>query len=230
LRLASDCRLPSVAPAHTWGRHHVPGYIGGWRSGVGTATVLAVGVAAMGSRPAAAQDTGVRVVIETTLGPIGVMVDTVHAPITAGNFLRYVDGHFYDGGSFFRTVRADNQATDPVRIAVVQAGADSVRQIGHYAPIPLERTTVTGLHHVDGTLSMARNVPASATSSFFVCIGDQPALDFGGARNRDGQGFAAFAHVLSGMEVIRGIWMAHADGQRLTPPVMIKSVHRVVRS
>jgi peptidyl-prolyl cis-trans isomerase A (cyclophilin A) len=182
------------------------------------------------SRQAAAQVTaqgGVQVAIETTIGAIGVVVDTIHAPITGRNFLRYVDGHFYDGGSFFRTVRADNQATDPVRIAVVQAAADSVRQRAPYAPIPLERTTVSGLHHVDGTLSMARNTPESATSSFFVCVGDQPSLDFGGARNPDGQGFAAFGHVVTGMAIVRAIWMSQADGQRLAPPIAIKRAYRV---
>jgi peptidyl-prolyl cis-trans isomerase A (cyclophilin A) len=192
------------------------------------AAALLAARGAIGSQPVAAQ-AGVPVAIETTRGTIRVLVDTIHAPVTGSNFLRYVDGHFYDGGSFFRTVRADNQATDPVRIAVVQAGADSVRQRAHYAPIPLERTTVTGLHHVDGTLSMARNTPESATSSFFVCVGDQPALDFGGARNRDGQGFAAFGHVVSGMDIVRAIWASQADGQRLMPPIAIKRVYRVVR-
>jgi peptidyl-prolyl cis-trans isomerase A (cyclophilin A) len=85
---------------------------------------------------------------------------------------------------------------------------------------------VTGLHHLDGTLSMARGQPNSATSSFFICIGDQPALDFGGARNPDRQGFAAFGRVLSGMEVVRAIWQSPADGQRLSPPIVINSARR----
>jgi peptidyl-prolyl cis-trans isomerase A (cyclophilin A) len=173
-----------------------------------------------------AQAAGVRVVFETTQGKITLAVDTVHAPITGRNFLRYVDGHFYDGGHFFRTVREDNQATDPVHIAVVQVGADPARLHDQFPPIPLERTTTTGLHHLNGTVSMARNVPNSATSSFFICIGDQPALDFGGARNADGQGFAAFGRVVEGMDVVRAIWRAHANGQALTPPVAIISARR----
>jgi peptidyl-prolyl cis-trans isomerase A (cyclophilin A) len=173
-----------------------------------------------------AQGGAVRVTIETTRGTIVVDVDTVHAPITAKNFLRYVDGHFYDHGKFFRTVREDNQATDPIHIAVIQALADSSRGHEEFAAIPLERTSVTGLHHVDGTLSMARNVPNSAKSSFFICVGKQPALDFGGARNPDGQGFAAFGQVVSGMDVVRAIWQGPASGQSLTPPVAITRIYR----
>ncbi len=172
----------------------------------------------------------VQVALETTAGRITLAIDTLHAPVSGKNFLRYVDGHFYDGGRFFRTVRADNQATDPVHIAVIQALADSARAREQFPPIALERTTVTGLHHLDGTLSMARNVPNSATSSFFICVGDQPALDFGGARNPDGQGFAAFGRVVEGMDVVRTIWSARADGQRLTPPVAILRAYRVHRA
>jgi peptidyl-prolyl cis-trans isomerase A (cyclophilin A) len=175
---------------------------------------------------ASGQGAAVRVVLETTQGKIVVDIDTLHAPISGKNFLRYVDGKFYDHGQFFRTVRPDNQPTDPVRIAVVQILADASRDRDQFAAIPLERTTVTGLHHVDGTLSMARNVPNSARSSFFICIGDQPALDFGGARNADGQGFAAFGHVVSGMDIVRAIWKGPADGQRLTPAIVIIRANR----
>ncbi len=184
--------------------------------------VIPAGAAAQ-SRPASA---GVAVVIETTKGRIEVAVDTARAPATARNFLRYVDGHFFDGGQFGRTVRADNQPTDSVRIAVIQAYENPARDAQQFPPIPLERTTATGLHHVDGTISMARNTPASARSSFFICVGDQPALDFGGRRNPDGQGFGAFGRVTSGMAVVRAIWSGQADGQRLTPPVRIIRVAR----
>jgi peptidyl-prolyl cis-trans isomerase A (cyclophilin A) len=196
---------------------------GPWRRWA-AASVAAVATSTLiASGPLGAQ---VRVTLETTQGKITVAIDTLHAPVTSRNFLRYVDGHFYDGGHFFRTVREDNQATDPVRIAVVQVAADPARLHDQFPPVPLERTTTTGLHHVNGTVSMARNVPNSATSSFFICIGDQPALDFGGARNPDGQGFAAFGRVVEGMDVVRAIWRAHADGQRLTPSMAIISAHR----
>ena len=73
---------------------------------------------------------------------------------------------------------------------------------------------------------MARDGPDTATSDFFICIGDQPSLDQGGLRNPDGQGFAAFGRVVSGMDVVRAIQASPADGQHLTPPVTIRSVRR----
>jgi peptidyl-prolyl cis-trans isomerase A (cyclophilin A) len=179
---------------------------------------------ATGARPAAAQDLP-RVVIQTIAGDIEVELDTLRAPITAANFLRYVDSGFYRFGQFHRTVRADNQPDTKVKITVVQAGLDSVR-VKDFPPIPLERTSVTKLVHKDGTISMARDGPNTATSDFFICIGDQPALDFGGRRNPDGQGFAAFGRVLQGMDIVRRINLAPADGQRLTPPIRILNIVR----
>lgn len=166
-----------------------------------------------------------RVLIKTELGDIEVEVDTIHAPITAENFLRYVDLGFYRFGRFHRTVRADNQPTDKVKIEVIQAGLDSLR-VKDFPPIKLERTKLTGLRHKDGTLSMARDGPDTATSDFFICIGDQPSLDFGGKRNPDGQGFAAFGRVMLGMDVVRKIQSAPAQGQKLLPPVAIVSIAR----
>ena len=93
--------------------------------------------------------------------------------------------------------------------------------------LPLERTRDTGLRHLDGTLSMARAGPDTATSDFFICIGDQPELDFGGKRNPDGQGFAAFGRVTKGMDVVRRIQQAPAEGQTLTPPVSILNIERL---
>ena len=111
-------------------------------------------------------------------------------------------------------MRADNQPDSKVKIAVVQAGLDSLR-VKDFPPIKLERTSVTRLRHIDGTISMARDGPNTATSDFFICIGDQPSLDFGGKRNPDGQGFAAFGRVVLGMDVVRKIHAAPAEGQTL---------------
>jgi peptidyl-prolyl cis-trans isomerase A (cyclophilin A) len=163
--------------------------------------------------------------IETELGNIEVEVDTVHAPVTAANFLRYVDAGLYNGGAFHRTVKPDNQPRNQVKIEVIQAGRASGAK--GFAAIPLERTSVTGLSHRDGTVSMARDGPDTATSDFFVCIGDQPSLDFGGKRNPDGQGFAAFGRVVRGMDIVRRIQSAPSDGkQHLTPPVRILRIAR----
>ena len=168
----------------------------------------------------------VTVRIETELGDIDLEVDVARAPSTGANFLRYVDAGRYDGGRFHRTVRLDNQPDKNVKIEVVQAGVEPRREKDAWPAIQLERTDQTGIKHKDGTLSMARDGADTATSDFFVCIGDQPALDFGGARNPDGQGFAAFGRVVRGMDVVRRIQAAPADQQALTPPVVIRSVRR----
>ncbi len=168
----------------------------------------------------------VRVVIETTLGNIEVRLEPQRAPVSTANFLRYVDGGFYNGGFFHRTVTLANQPGNKVKIQVIQGGIDPASGKKDFPPIPLERTNVTGLHHVDGTISMARDAPDTATSDFFLCVGDQPALDYGGARNPDGQGFAAFGHVVKGMDIVRKIQMSPAHGQDLTPPVRIVRVRR----
>jgi len=166
-----------------------------------------------------------RAVIQTPLGSMEVEVDTVRAPVTGHNFLRYVDQGSYRGGRFHRTVRLDNQPEDRVKIEVIQGGPDSLRA-KDFPPIKLERTKETGLSHRDGTISMARGGPDTATSDFFICIGDQPELDFGGKRNPDGQGFAAFGRVVRGMDVVRQIQTARARGQRLTPPIEIVDITR----
>jgi len=173
--------------------------------------------------PAMAQEPRVR--IATQLGDIVVALDQAHAPATAANFLRYVDEKFYDDGAFHRTVRLTNQPKNAVKIEVIQAG-NPQREGQDHAPIALERTTVTGLKHLAGVISMARDGPDTATSDFFICVTDQPSLDFGGKRNPDGQGFAAFGRVLSGMQIVQRIQRSKAIGQRLEPPIRIVSIRR----
>jgi len=192
---------------------------------VATVAPLSAGVAGVASVPTASGDP-VLVVVETEMGAFELEVDVDHAPVTGANFLRYVDGGFYDGGTFFRTVHADNQPDDSIRIAVVQGGRNPEMDAESFPPIPLERTSETGLRHEDGTVSMARGGPDTATQSFFICIGDQPSLDFGGMRNPDGQGFAAFGRVVAGMDVVRAIHRAPDDAQQLTPPVRITRAYR----
>ncbi len=168
----------------------------------------------------------VRVLIETEKGDIEVELDAAKAPATVANFLRYVDNKFYDGGRFHRTVTPDNQPNNKVKIEVIQAGINPDKVKDEFAPIKLERTRDTKLAHKDGTISMARAGPDTATSDFFICVGDQPELDFGGKRNPDGQGFAAFGKVVKGMDVVKKIQAAKAEGQTLAPPIKIVKVTR----
>ena len=173
--------------------------------------------------------TPVHVVLMTERGEIELELDAVHAPLTTANFLRYVDHRLYDGGVFHRTVTLDNQPANQIKIEVIQGGINPAREKEDGPAIVLERTRETGLKHVTGTISMARDRPETATSDFFICINDQPELDFGGRRNPDGQGFAAFGRVVRGLDVVRAIQKSPANGQKLTPAVLITRAFRVAK-
>jgi peptidyl-prolyl cis-trans isomerase A (cyclophilin A) len=174
---------------------------------------------------ARAQPGIVRLTMQTEFGDIELAIDSAHAPITATNFLRYVDAGRYAGGRFHRTVRLANQQSNPIKIDVIQWSA-AVTSV-EFPPIILERTNQTGLKHLDGTISMARAGANTATSDVFICIGDQPELDFDGKRNADGLGFAAFGRVTRGMDVVRRIHDSPAMGQTLDPPIRIVNIVRV---
>jgi cyclophilin family peptidyl-prolyl cis-trans isomerase len=168
-----------------------------------------------------------RVVLETTLGKIELELNAKAAPVTVSNFLYYVHNRLYNDGVFFRTVTPSNQPNNAVKIEVVQARASEARTNEFLPPIALERTRDTGLRHLDGTVSMARDGPDSAQDHFFICLGDQPELDFGGKRNPDGQGFAAFGKVVRGMTLVRKIQTSQSEGQQLTPPIPIQRAIRL---
>jgi len=197
--------------------------------------LFALGIAASGVSFVSAQGKPVRVRVQTELGDIVVELDQAKAPVTSANFLKYVDGGHYDGGTWHRTVKMDNQPESTIKIEVIQAGVNPDKAKSGFPPIELERTNKTGILHKDGVISMARGMPDSATSGWFICINDQPSLDFGGMRNPDGQGFAAFGRVVSGMDVVRKIQMApssadrktNTEAQKLTPPIKIVKVARV---
>jgi peptidyl-prolyl cis-trans isomerase A (cyclophilin A) len=164
-------------------------------------------------------------IIKTTMGDITVELYPKKAPITVANFLKYVDAHLYDNSTFFRSVTLNNQPKDSVKIEVIQGGEVDSTKV--FAAIPLETTTKTGLQHKNGTISMARDKPDSATCSFFICINDQPSLDYGGKRNKDGQGFAAFGKVTKGMDVVKKIQqLAPNNDQYFKPEVLILSISR----
>ncbi len=169
-------------------------------------------------------------VMTTDAGVVEVEMAVMEAPLTTSNFLRLAEGGHLDGAGFYRVVRPENDNGEPV-IAVLQGGIQDGLQ--PFPPIPHESTEQTGLRHVDGAISMARISPGTASTEFFICVGDQPALDFGGERNADGEGFAVFGRVVSGMDVVRAIHSTPADqlsgdgyvaGQILAEPVRILSV------
>lgn len=167
-----------------------------------------------------------QVVLETDMGDIVVEVDPQNAPVTTSNFLKYVDENRFDPATFYRTVTMDNQPRNDIKIEVIQGGLGFADSAERLEPIAHETTKETGIIHKNGTISMARLDPGTASSEFFICIGDQPELDFGGQRNPDGQGFAAFGQVVEGMDVVKSIQQQPDSAQMLLSPVLIKSVRR----
>ena len=167
-----------------------------------------------------------QVLIQTELGDLELELDARRAPVTVENFLRYVHDGYYNDGVFFRTVTLANQPQDDVKIEVVQARSDPAKEKTLRAPIVLERTRDTGLRHIDGAVSMARLGPDTAQDHFFICVGNQPELDYGGKRNPDGQGFAVFGRVVKGMDVVRKMQTSDAEGQNLSPPIRIQRAIR----
>ena len=176
----------------------------------------------------------VRAVLTTELGEITVEVFPKLASLSACDFLAYIDEGLYRGASFYRVVRLDNDRGLP-KIEVVQGGvADNAPQ---RPPIAHETTRMTGLKHLDGTLSLARgDVGTGGAGAFFIVLGAQPSLDFGGMRNKDGQGFAAFGRVIDGMSIVRRIHAIrdatktdedYLRGQLLAKPVAIRSAKRL---
>ena len=186
-------------------------------------------VPALAGVAAFAQPALVRTKVETPLGDFVIEVDPRVAPLTVANYLRYVDGGYLDKAQVYRLVTLANQSTDTAhKIEVVQWGLNvQDDKDAPSPPIAHETTQQTGLKHRDGTVSMARAAPGTAGSEFFICIGDQPELDFGGHRNPDGQGFAAFGQVVQGMDVVRALHGKAQAKQFIEPVIPIRRVRRI---
>lgn len=163
-----------------------------------------------------------RVRIETEPGEIELELFERKAPASAGYFLADVRAGLYDGSSFFRIVTLSNQGAEKHRrIAVIQGGRRHERE--DLAPVIAHETTaMTGLRHLKGTVSLARFAPGAVYHSFFICLRDEPALDFGGARHPDGQGFAAFGRVAAGFEAVQRIFARAEQAEYLTNAVAIR--------
>jgi len=160
--------------------------------------------------------------ITTSLGEITVELFDHKAPATVANFLAYVSSDSYTNSSFFRTCTPENEAERDIKIEVIQGG--NVSKEHQRSPIKIETTEMTGVFHKNGAISMARGAPDSATSSFFICINDQPELDYKGKRNPDGQGFAAFGMVIKGMDIVLKIQEQKEKNQYLIDPIVIHSI------
>lgn len=170
----------------------------------------------------------IRTRVDTPFGPFVIEVNPAAAPLTVANYLAYVDGHLLDQAWVYRLVTLANQTADTAhKIEVVQWGLNLPDDAPPRRPaIAHETTRDSGLRHRDGTVSMARGAPGTATAEFFICIGDQPELDFGGRRNPDGQGFAAFGQVVQGMGVVRALHAKAGAEQWLKDPIAIGPVQR----
>jgi peptidyl-prolyl cis-trans isomerase A (cyclophilin A) len=163
-----------------------------------------------------------RVRIETELGDIELELFEQQAPASAGYFLADVRAALYDGSSFFRIVTLSNQTVEKHRrIAVIQGGLRYEREDLPPA-IPHETTAMTGLRHLKGTVSLARFAPGAVYHSFFICLRNEPVLDFGGARHPDGQGFAAFGRVMAGFDVVQSIYARAEKAEYLKNEIAIR--------
>ena len=191
--------------------------------------LLLTGLTACGSKV----DKSPNVILETSLGAIEIEVYPEKAPLSAGDFLNYVDRKYYHGQGFYRVVRADNDPRQ-MGMSLIQGGRLNIESLG--APIAHETTKMTGLRNKAGSVAIAREEPGTGSAAFFfINIDDNNFLNEGGERNPDGQGYAVFGQVVSGMEVIKKIQARdvaresddeRTQGQFLKEPVIISKAFR----
>lgn len=165
-----------------------------------------------------------KVMILTDKGNITLELYPEKAPITVANFLKYIEEDRLKEATFYRVVTPDNQPDSDIKIEVIQGGLYEDNHPDALPPIEHESTAKTGILHKDGVISMARYGPGSATIEFFICVGDQPSLDYEGMRNSDGYGFAAFGKVVEGMDVVRIIQSLPNEEQYLNPRLKIRKI------
>jgi len=167
--------------------------------------------------------------IQTSLGDIEIELYPGKAPKTVAAFLSYVDSGFYKDASFYRVLTDDNQPSNAPKSELVQGGIwkTNHRKALSLPGIPHETTKQTGLLHTNGAISLARLAPGTATTEFFICVGDQPGFDYGGDNNPDGQGYAAFGHVVKGMDIVLRIYNQRENDQAFDPPVPVYDIVRL---
>ncbi|BAV09984.1 peptidyl-prolyl cis-trans isomerase A (cyclophilin A) [Filimonas lacunae] len=169
------------------------------------------------------------VVIETRDGDIEIELYPDKAPKTVAAFLSYVDSGLYKNTSFYRVLTDDNQPSNAPKSNLIQGGLwrTNHTKAGSLPGIPHETTQQTGIQHLNGTVSLARTTPGSGTTEFFICVGDQPGFNYGGANNDDGQGYAAFGRVVKGMKVVKAVYNRPEDDQYFKPVVSIYNITRL---
>ena len=167
--------------------------------------------------------------IKTNFGDILVELYPERAPKTVAAFLSYVDSGYYKNSSFYRVLKEEDQPSNAFKSQLIQGGiwqSQYKKQLS-LPGIPHETTRQTGILHKDGTISLARTAPGTANTEFFIVIGDQPAYDYGGAANPDGQGFAAFGKVIEGMDAVKQIHEQPDNQTSFTPPLKIINIVRL---
>src|SRR4051812_40913695 len=164
--------------------------------------------------------------IQTSLGDIELELYPDQAPKTVQAFLSYVKAGYYKNSSFYRVLNDDNQPSNAPKAELIQGGMYKSNPKVHNTlkGIPHETTQQTHIQHKNGVISLARLTPGTATSEFFICLGDQPGFDYGGENNPDKQGYAAFGKVVKGMEIVRKIYNHREEEQSFDPPIPIYNI------
>jgi len=167
--------------------------------------------------------------IKTAAGDIEVELYPEQAPKTVAAVLSYVDSGFYRNGSFYRVLNDDNQSSEASKSELIQGGIwrSNQKKAAALPGIPHESTQQTHILHKNGVISLARTAPGTATTEFFICVGDQPGFDYGGDNNPDGQGYAAFGKVVKGMDIVRNIYARPEENQSFDPPIVIYDIVRL---
>lgn len=167
--------------------------------------------------------------IVTKVGDIELELYPKQAPQTVAAFLSYVDSGLYKSSSFYRVLNDDNQPMDAAKTELIQGGIWQTNpdKLVTLKGIPHEGTARTGIRHLNGTISLAREAPGTANSEFFICVGNQPGYDSGGVNNPDHLGYAAFGRVVKGMDVVLQIYNMSENNQSFTPPVPIYEIKRL---
>lgn len=168
------------------------------------------------------------ITIETAYGDIELELYADKAPKTVAAFLSYIDSDYYNHSSFYRVLNDENQPSNAPKTELIQGGIwkTNNKKASQLKGIEHETTKQTGILHTDGTISLARLAPGTATTEFFICIGNQPGLNYGGENIADGQGYAAFGRVIKGMDIVKKIYRQNEDNQYFDPPITIFSISR----